>query len=68
MPAERATVDRPLFPLHQMTTHELSGYRCNLEREIQRLPADVGADLRRRLDDVLAEEDDRRRIAARVGR
>lgn len=63
MTAEHVTVDRPLHPLHQMTTSELSGYRRNLEREIKRLPADARADLQRRLDNVLAEQADRRRIA-----
>lgn len=66
MPAERATVDRPLHPLHAMTTYELTGYRRNLEREIPRVPEPDRAALRRRLDDVLAEFDDRSRIRANL--
>ena len=62
MRAEPGAVDRPLYPLHQMTTGELSGYRRNLEREISRLPQHARADLQSRLADVLDEEDDRERI------
>jgi hypothetical protein len=50
-----------------MTTSELAGYRQNLERA---LGADVSAEswptrdvLQKRLEAVLAEQDDRRRIA-----
>ena len=59
---------RPLHPVEQMTTHELAGYRRNLERAIG--PEVVGEEpaetrlLRTRLDAVLAEEEDRRRIAS----
>ena len=66
MSAEPVTVNRPPYPLHAMTTHELSGYRRNLERAIPGLPEADSAVLRRKLDDVLAEEDDRRRIQANL--
>ena len=58
---------RPLHPLEQMTTSELAGYRRNLERAIG---AEVGPEsagtrlLRTRLESVLAEQADRKRIAS----
>jgi hypothetical protein len=49
-----------------MTTYELRDYRRELEKAISgiSLDAPVQADLRRRLDEVLAEQADRARIAA----
>ena len=51
-----------------MTTHELAGYRRNLERAIgPEVAGDEPAEtrlLRNRLDTVLAEEADRKRIAS----
>jgi hypothetical protein len=68
MPAEPVAVDPPKHPLHALTTFELTGYRRELESAIafydKRHPvAPVLADLRRNLDAVLAEQDDRARLA-----
>ncbi|HEY6314385.1 MAG TPA: hypothetical protein VIY52_26815 [Streptosporangiaceae bacterium] len=67
MTTEPGTVGRPPHPVDQMTTGELSGYRQNLERA---LSADVSAgnwptreQLQKRLEAVLEEQDERRRIA-----
>jgi hypothetical protein len=62
------TAEPPDHPLHQLTTFELSSYRRRLETAIAlasaRDPAaTVRADLHARLRDVLAEQDDRARIA-----
>lgn len=67
MPTEPA-VDRPPHPLGQLTTYELSGYRRQLESAIAsfeaRQPAAPGrADLQARLATVLAEQEQRVRIA-----
>ena len=45
-----------------MTTSELSQYKVSLERAIKRLTVEASTDLRRRLAEVLAEEEDRDRI------
>ncbi len=58
MPAE------PQHPLPAMTTYELRDYRRELEHAIKGIPADAQPDLRRKLDEVLAEQADRARIAA----
>lgn len=52
-------------PLHALTTYELNGRRRELERAIKGIAADapVQTDLRRDLDAVLAEQEDRARIA-----
>jgi hypothetical protein len=68
MPAETATVNRPPHPLGQMTTSELAGYRRELENAIaffdRKTPVPAARErLQAKLDDVLAEQDDRRRIA-----
>ncbi len=63
MTAEHVAVDRPLHPLHQMTTYELAGYRRNLESALSAGDAPARAQLQRRLDDVLEEQADRERIA-----
>jgi hypothetical protein len=57
------TVDRPPHPLGQMTSSELTGYQRQLERQIKRLPVEASTELRQQLNDVLAEQDDRARIA-----
>ena len=62
------TAKPPDHPLHQLTTFELSSYRRRLETAIalvsgQDPAALVPADLQVRLRDVLAEQDDRARIA-----
>jgi len=68
MTAEPATVAPPEHPLHAMTTYELSDYRRQLERAIAVLDGQdpvppARRDLRARLDDVLAEQDERMRLA-----
>jgi hypothetical protein len=62
------SVEKPKHPLYALTTHELNEYRGELEHAVAAPAADprARADLRRRLDDVLAEQDDRARIAARA--
>jgi hypothetical protein len=59
--------DQPILPLHQMTTGELSTYRGQLERAIKRLTVEASTDLRRRLAEVLAEEESRASIQESVG-
>jgi hypothetical protein len=62
------SVEKPKHPLYALTTYELNGYRSELEHAVTASSADprARADLRRRLDDVLAEQDDRARIATRA--
>ncbi len=62
------TAEPPDHPLHQLTTYELSSYRRRLETAIALAPAQdpaapVRDGLHARLRDVLAEQDDRARIA-----
>jgi len=62
-------VSQPKHPMYALTTYELRDYRQELERAIgyyvkNHPSAPVLADLRTRLDDVLAEQDSRARIAA----
>ena len=66
MPTEPVTVEQPKHRLSAMTTYELRDYRRELERAIKGISDDapVQGDLRRRLDAVLAEQDERARIAA----
>jgi hypothetical protein len=60
--------DQPIFPLHQMTTGELSAYRGQLERAIKTLGnAPVVADLRAKLTEIQAEEASRASIQESVG-
>jgi hypothetical protein len=68
MTAEPDTVQPPDHPLHQLTTFELSSYGRRLETaiasaSIQDTAAPARAGLQARLRDVLAEQDDRARIA-----
>lgn len=68
MTAITDTVKPPDHPLDQLTTFELRDYRCKLEDAIalastQDAAASVRAVLQARLGDVLAEQDDRARIA-----
>jgi hypothetical protein len=63
------TVDRPLYPLEQMTTFELRDYRRQLESAIaffdrQTPVPPARARLRHALDEVMAEQEDRARLAA----
>jgi hypothetical protein len=73
MPATAASqqaprVDHPKHPMHALTTYELGAYRRQLETALASLDgkdavAPVRAGLQARLDEVLAEQDDRARIA-----
>ena len=62
------TVDQPKHPLPTLTTFELRDYRRELERAIAFFDKNppvppARAALQARLDDVIAEQDDRRRLA-----
>jgi hypothetical protein len=66
-PAPR--VSQPAHPLHALTTFELKDYRRELEHAIaffgkQDPVFPARADLRAALEDVLAEQADRAKIAA----
>ncbi len=67
-PGQTPTVERPKHPLHALTTYELTGYRRQLEHAIaffdqqQPVPS-VRADLQAALNGVIAEQDDRAKIA-----
>jgi hypothetical protein len=52
--------------MHALTTTELARYRRELEHAVQGISPDapVQADLRSKLAEVLAEQDERARIAA----
>jgi hypothetical protein len=65
MPTRPVTPEPPEHPLSALTTYELKAHRRELERAIKGIApgAPVQADLRRQLDAVLAEQDDRTRIA-----
>lgn len=68
MTAEPVTVEQPKYRLTQLTTYELRDYRRELERAVawfdkHHPAAPVLADLRARLDGVLAEQDSRTRAA-----
>jgi hypothetical protein len=61
-------VHQPEHPMHALTTYELRDHRRELERAItfydtHHPAAPALADLRARLDDVLAEQHDRKRTA-----
>ncbi|MGH3202070.1 MAG: hypothetical protein ACRDP5_08475 [Streptosporangiaceae bacterium] len=69
MPAEPANVEPPKHPMHAMTTFELRDYRRQLESAIaffdrQTTQPPARARLQRALDEVLAEQEDRARLAA----
>jgi hypothetical protein len=68
MTAEPVNVQPPKHALHAMTTFELRDYRRDLERAIaffdrQAPVAPARGRLQARLDDVIAEQDDRARLA-----
>ena len=71
MAIDPASVAQPKHPLYALTTSELTGYRRQLENAIayydkmEPVPQARG-DLQARLDDVIAEQDDRTRLAAHV--
>jgi len=66
--ADPPAVEQPKHPLHALTTFELRDYRHQLERAIalsdgkDPVPPARGG-LRARLDAVLAEQDERARLA-----
>lgn len=68
MPAEPMTVEQPKHPLHALTTFELRDFRRQLESAIaffdrqDPVPPARGR-LQARLDDVLAEQESRRKLA-----
>ncbi len=68
MPADPVTVDPPKHPLPALTTFELRDFRRDLERAIaffdrQDPVPPARRRLQARLDDVLAEQDERARLA-----
>jgi hypothetical protein len=65
MPAGPAAVNPPRHPLYALTTYELRDRRRELEHAIKGIAADapIQADVRRALDAVIAEQEDRARSA-----
>jgi len=68
VPGPAPRVDPPRHPLHALTTFELRAYRRQLENAISFFDArhpvpPARDDLRAKLGQVLAEQDDRARIA-----
>ena len=64
-------VDNPKHPLYALTASELSDHRRQLENAITYYDSLDSVphgryDLQARLDDVIAEQDDRTRLAAHV--
>jgi hypothetical protein len=62
------TVDPPKHPLPELTTYELRDYRRELERALaffdkQTPVPPARARLQARVDDVIAEQDERARLA-----
>jgi hypothetical protein len=66
MPAEPVTASEPSHPIHALTTYEISRYRSELEHAVAGISPDapVQADLRRKLDEVLAEQEQRAKLAS----
>jgi hypothetical protein len=61
-------VAKPEHPLHALTTFELAGYRRQLEHAIAYVDRQdpvppVRANLQAALDGVIAEQDDRKKLA-----
>jgi hypothetical protein len=68
-PADPGTVTAPKHPVHALTTYELRDYRRQLESAIAFFdgqdPVPPARDhLQAKLDAVIAEQDDRARLAA----
>lgn len=68
MPAEPVTVEPPRHPLHALATFELKQYRRQLEGAIaffdrQDPVPPARHRLQARLDEVIAEQDERARLA-----
>ena len=71
MPADQGSVEQPNHPLHALTTYELASHRLQLERAIAifetKAPVPSARDdLQARLDAVIAEQEDRTRLATRA--
>jgi len=71
MPAHPGSVEQPKHPLHALTTYELADHRRQLERAIvffeNKDPIPPAREvLQARLNSVIAEQDDRTRLATRV--
>ena len=66
MPAEPATPAEPAHPTHALTTYELRNRRRELEHAIKGISPDapVQADLRAKLGEVLAEQEQRAKLAS----
>jgi hypothetical protein len=66
MPAEPVTPVEPEHPTHALTTYELRNRRRELEHAIQGISPDapVQADLRAKLGEVLAEQEQRAKLAS----
>jgi hypothetical protein len=69
-PGQARGVETPRHPVHSLATFELRDYRRQLEDAIRSCEQDhpaapALADLRKALAEVIAEQDDRARIAAR---
>ena len=67
MPAEPVTVDQPPHPMHALTTYELRDYMRQLQSAIaffdkQAPVPPARGRLQARLDEVIAEQDERARI------
>jgi hypothetical protein len=65
MSFDSATFEKPNHPLYALTTYELRDRRRELEQAIGGVSPDapVQAELRRQLDAVIAEQEDRVRMA-----
>jgi hypothetical protein len=68
MATDLVTVEQPKHPLHALTTFELRDFRRQLESAIAYFDAKnpvppARADLQARLAEVIAEQEDRKRIA-----
>ena len=68
MNTDPPTVEQPKHPLYALTTSELSGQRRQLELAIAACDGmdpvpSARSDLQARLDDVIAEQDDRKKLA-----
>jgi hypothetical protein len=71
MPADPGSVEQPRHPLHALTTYELADYRRQLDSAIaffdtkEPIPSERDR-LQARLEAVIAEQDDRTRLATRA--
>jgi hypothetical protein len=65
MPAEPLPIHQPKHPLNALTTYELRDYRRDLENTIKTIAQDaaIQAELQRRLDAVIAEQESRTMLA-----